>query len=216
MNYFELRKNNVDEYQTYIKPDNIINVLNKNDKILDFGFGKGYLLRALRQDGFSNLSGCEIDEESLANENLFDINLIDLNKDELNDNYDVIILSHVIEHIKKQDVIEFLANLRKRLNRNGKLIISTPNAQSTTGVFWLYADFTHEYIYTVGSLYYVLTASGYTNIRSLEEGASCYSVLLPLYKKFHGFINKITQSFYDHRFENKYSFELVFIADKNE
>jgi 2-polyprenyl-3-methyl-5-hydroxy-6-metoxy-1,4-benzoquinol methylase len=216
MNYFDLRRNSVDEFTTYMPPENVISLLRDDDRILDFGYGAGYLLRTLRKRGFKNLSGCEIDTRCLASKELDGIDLIDLNESVLTEKYDVIIISHVIEHIEKNKVIEFLKSLKKSLNKHGRLIISTPNAQSTTGVFWLYADFTHEYIYTYGSLYYVLSAAGYVNMRMIGPSKNLYSLLLPLFKKCLGLVNRVTNSFYDHRFENIYSFELIMVCNNNE
>jgi 2-polyprenyl-3-methyl-5-hydroxy-6-metoxy-1,4-benzoquinol methylase len=216
MSYFKLRKNDVDEYATYIKPQAVISQLKKGESILDYGFGRGYLLRALREEGFTNLSGCEVDKDCLKNKQLKGINLIDLNQSQIEQRYDVIILSHVLEHIKKGEVVDFLKSLKKLLKKDGKLIVSTPNAQSTTGVYWLYADFTHEYIYTTGSLFYVLTAAGYTKVEFIKKTNSLFSLLLPILRKVIGIMNKISNSFYDHRFENIYSFELLAICYNDE
>ena len=43
-----------------------------------------------------------------------------------------------------------------------------PNAQAITGAYWRYEDFTHEQLFTTGSLYYVLLDNGFDEIKFLD------------------------------------------------
>ena len=61
---------------------------------------------------------------------------------------DVIIMSHVLEHFPKDNIIPTLKKAYNILNPNGKLIVSVPNAQSNTGSYWAYEDFTHSTLFT--------------------------------------------------------------------
>ncbi|MEW6117184.1 MAG: methyltransferase domain-containing protein [Nitrospirota bacterium] len=47
--------------------------------------------------------------------------------DDISEQFDVIILSEVIEHLSFSDGMSMLQRLRELLNSNGKIIISTPN-----------------------------------------------------------------------------------------
>lgn len=51
---------------------------------------------------------------------------------------------------------------------NGIIFISVPNAQSHTGCYWAYEDFTHSYLFTAGSLEYVLRAAGFSNVHIVD------------------------------------------------
>lgn len=54
------------------------------------------------------------------------------------------------------------------MNPNSKLIISEPNAQSNTGSYWAYGDFTHSTIFTSGCLYYVLKKADFRTVKFID------------------------------------------------
>ncbi len=105
-------------------------------KILDIGCGLGYLLSSF-SDKWEKY-GFEISEFALSyiKNNFPEVNLIndiDLENSEPpkhhQENYDVIICYHVIEHIRNPRA--FIKNLTKLLKINGTLIIGTPNMGSS-------------------------------------------------------------------------------------
>lgn len=119
------------------------------------------------------------------------------------DKFDYIIMSHVLEHIPKNEIINLLISIRKLLKYNGHLIVMVPNAQSNTGCYWAYEDFTHNLLFTSGSLYYVLRAAGFSNIDFLDIDCLSDSTgikrylkkwLLALYRFNYHFWNKVTSS----------------------
>lgn len=216
MSYFKNRRNYADEFDNYKPELTIIENLDLNETILDYGFGHGYILRTLSNLGYKKLYGAEIDNEMLSKIKHYGIKTFDLNVEKIPLKFDKIILSHVVEHINKIEVINFLKSLKELLNKNGSLIVTTPNAQSVTGSYWLYADFTHEWIYTTGSIEYVLRAAGFNKITHLKSKRNLFGKILNfLIQKFFGFVNKIGKSFYDTRFPNNFNFEIIVIA-KNE
>jgi hypothetical protein len=44
------------------------------------------------------------------------------------------------------------------------LILMVPNVQSNTSSYWRWEDFTHEWLFTLGSIKYVLKFVGFNHI----------------------------------------------------
>lgn len=173
MDYFEARQVNAETYVNYKLPSYLKN-LPKEAKILDFGCGLGQSLRALKDLGFKNLYGADINApamESLAQAGIKAKLIVGYKEvyDEDFSKFDVIILSHVLEHFPKEDTIPFLQFInQKLLAPNGSLFVLVPNAQSSTGCYWAYEDFTHHTLFTAGSLLYVLKCAGFKTIEFFD------------------------------------------------
>ncbi len=106
-------------------------LLRKDASIVDLGCGKGGLLRLLKEKGFSNLTGADMD----VNQFKFDdikILKINLNKHKIIDGtYDAVIATEVIEHV--ENPTKLFDDCFNILKRGGHLIISTPNNQNWFG-----------------------------------------------------------------------------------
>ena len=219
--YFKIRVGDDFINESYL-PNYIQKQLPKNlkSKILDYGCGLGGMLCRLGEMGYENIYGYDIDSYAIKVCTGKRIKIIDI--DEMSNDYDLIIMSHVLEHIDKNQMISLLENLRSRLSVSGKIIIAVPNAQSNTGSYWRYEDFTHKYIFTSGSLKYVLQQAGYKNIEFLDIDGLDESVLvkrvikylfLSIYKLNKKFWNKITSSYYHQSSLNIYTYEIKVIAN---
>ena len=77
-----------------------------------------------------------------------------------------------------------------------------PNAQAITGVYWRYEDFTHEYLFTSGSLYYLLLENDFDEIEFLDIYATSKLNLLfkiirystiKFYEFFHTIFKKLLE-----------------------
>ena len=136
--------------------------------------------------------------------------------------YDFIVMSHVIEHLPKDRIIVTLQAIRSRLMKSGaSLLVAVPNAQSNTGCYWAYEDFTHSTLFTAGSLQYVLKAAGFESVTFLDpEGlwdtrpATRWlkKLLLGLYKARTTFWNKVTTSSFHKPSPAIFTYELKAIA----
>ncbi len=154
----------------------VISLVPKDAKlILDIGCGAGDNAEILSQLGFV-VDGITLSEEEkqLAGKvarNVFVHNVESGLPPELKDKYDVVILSHVLEHICYPQ--KLLADVHKHLNPGGVLIIALPNLmhfrsrwQLMKGNFeygeygiW---DYTHFRWYTYKSAKRMLEDNGYS------------------------------------------------------
>lgn len=110
----------------------------KTANILDVGCGYGRTLALLKEAGYSPVgvdANPKIVEQNIK-KNLTCCTSEDFFK--LNNNYDVIIFNHVVEHLSPKDLLDFMNNYLSKLSNNGILIISSPiNSKQ------FYIDFDH-------------------------------------------------------------------------
>lgn len=100
-------------------------------KVLDIGSGSGYFLNHMMQNGY-DVTGVEISEK--ARDLCFDKFSIKANVPQdfldkkLGNDYDLISLWHVFEHVYTYE--EYFDLFAKSLNNKGKLILALPNSNS--------------------------------------------------------------------------------------
>ena len=141
----------------------------KNKDILDFGCGWGNFLLNLRSA--KSLSGVELRRECLTKISKFKKKIkIKTNINDHKMKFDVITMFHVLEHIPNQIIT--LKLLKKKLKKNGKIVIEVPHAKD----FLLHFDelkefknFTfwseHLVLHTFASLKIMLKKAGFQNIK---------------------------------------------------
>lgn len=106
------------------------NILNsKCNSVLEIGSGIGLVGAYVRsKDSFIEYMGIELDKEAFEKSQLLKLNTIhgDFKEiEKIETLFDVIMMWEVIEHL--QDLNSFLEFAYKKLNVNGKIILSTPN-----------------------------------------------------------------------------------------
>ena len=148
----------------------------------------------------------------------YEIQRLLLKGDKYDFKFDVIILTHIIEHIQKSKIITTLTFIKNEfLSENGKLLIAVPNAQSNTDCYWAYEDWTHTTLFTSGSIYYVLKAAGFDKIEFLDIDCTLGSskikstvrkFFLMLYASNKKFWNKITHSAFHQQSPQIFSYEI--------
>ena len=137
----------------------------KNKKILDFGCGWGGFLKKIIKA--KSLTGVELRKECIfyIKKNIKKIIVSD-NLNNLNEKYDIITMFHVLEHIPYQ--IETLKELKKKLTKNGKIIIEVPSANDLLLKLKEFKKFTfwseHLILHTENSLRKILKVSGFKKI----------------------------------------------------
>ena len=227
-NYFNLRNVNDLNYLNYRIPKYLSQILpaNKDAKILDIGCGFGSFLSELKRSGYLSIKGIDLSDQAIdfclsQDLEVQKSNIVDFAEQSV-EKFDLIVMSHVLEHIKKDEIIITLKRIRNNLlDEKGKLCVMVPNAQSNTGSYWAYEDFTHTTLFTTGSIHYVLKAAGFNNIKFLDpdgtENSNIISKLfkftfLPLYRMKKNFWNKITSSSFHRQSPEIFTFELKVLA----
>jgi len=151
--------------------DFVSKICKKKDRILEIGSGYGFFLEGMKKNGF-DITGLEISKErrefskKVTKSKVLNINLMYENLDI--GKFDVIVFFHVLEHIS--DSVIFLKNLKKFLNKNGKIIIEVPNYddfQIELNSFYKnwYFQRAHIHYFTPKTLKNTLQKSGFKNIK---------------------------------------------------
>ncbi|QWF70940.1 class I SAM-dependent methyltransferase [Methylomonas paludis] len=226
-NYFSNRNISPESYINYELPAHLEKVIpeNKEALILDFGCGFGQILQCLINKGYHNANGYDIEPDAINYCKDNGLPIIDGTKNELDkltSKFDFIILNHVLEHFPKPEIIPMLVKIRNLLTADGEIYIAVPNAQSNTGAYWAYEDFTHHTLFTGGSLLYVLRQAGFSSIRfidpdCLEQSSShlkrfIRKILLRFYKWNFAFWNSITLSSFHLPSPQIFSYEIKVLA----
>lgn len=142
---------------------------NRNINILEIGCGNGGFLYYLRERSYKNCFGIDISEEQielakkLGVKNVEQVDLREFlrNKKEV---YNVIFARDVLEHFRKDEILDSLELIYSSLLNGGKFIIQSPNAESLFGTRMRYGDFTHEVAFTRTSLSQILRVIGFSKI----------------------------------------------------
>jgi SAM-dependent methyltransferase len=225
--YFGLRGIDMHYYDQYQIPVYLKQALpgDKGAHILDVGCGFGQLLSALQREGYSQAMGIDVNEvavnacraKGLAVEQI----MVQDFATHSPQRFDLITMSHVLEHLPKDQIIEVLTHIRALLKPGGAFIMMVPNAQSNTAAYWMYEDFTHNTLFTAGSVRYVLLAAGFSAITFLDP--KCVAGLrgwararklffTRLYEINLNFWNRVTSSSYHVPSPRIYSFEIKALA----
>jgi cyclopropane fatty-acyl-phospholipid synthase-like methyltransferase len=150
---------------------------NKSARILDIGCGSGLLLQSLKQLGYENLHGVELDagQAELARKRGLAVDATDDTAAWLNAKpncFDAALATDVLEHIPVSAQIPFVTAIQKSLAPGATFICTVPNANSALAARWRYIDWTHTCSFTEISLDFLLHHGGLqtTSILPVEMG----------------------------------------------
>lgn len=174
--------------------------LTTDSSILDIGCARGGLLKKLHQNGYRNITGMDFSEKNLHYiESEMKIETIQggvLTKS--NKKYDMIILSHVLEHILElQDAMQHLKSI---VNDGGYIYIEVPDGERYSEIFHKnYFDFEHINHFDRISLSNLFNSHGFDTIDVGKEeiigGDSVqYPTLYTLFKKSGNSKDKLHKS----------------------
>lgn len=146
---------------------------NKMASILDIGFGGGWFLAACLKLGYRNLNGADfqgtakgyIQGWSPDSIHLYDIetNIGDFLSSKPAE-YDVIHMSHVIEHVPKYSLLWVVDALYRSLKPGGMALLRAPNMEGPAANSCYYVTLGHEYGFAGSNLKSLLHICGFDNI----------------------------------------------------
>ncbi|MCB9261512.1 MAG: class I SAM-dependent methyltransferase [Flavobacteriales bacterium] len=147
---------------------------NKSIAILDIGCGFGSLIKALNELGYNQTTGIDLSPEQVKMAEHFGVKNIqqadahDFLQNE-NAKFDVIFAVDLIEHLSKDELVDFLQRLKSGLKPGGKIILRTPNMDAPLAGVFAFADFTHEVFLNKASAMQLLHSVGFTKV-AVSEG----------------------------------------------
>ena len=142
----------------------------KDAAICDMGCGHGGLLYALKKLGYTNMVGVDLcpEQVALARQVWPDVvqgDAIDFLQNHPN-SFDLITAFDFLEHFRKEEIFPVLDAFYVALRPGGRLILSTPNAESPLPTD-CWGDFTHEVCFTSRSMKQILQVVGFEDVRIL-------------------------------------------------
>lgn len=142
--------------------------------LLDIGCGMGGFLLAAKRIGFEALGVEPSVAHSKAAVERFGLDVVNgfFKSGDFDRKFDVVVLSHVIEHI--YDPCEFIQDVLRVMRVNGKLIIVTPNCDSISArvcmKFWsMYKPIDHVTLFTKRSMAEIVPSGSSLQILRTSE-----------------------------------------------
>ncbi len=146
----------------------------KKASILEPACGNGAFLYYLKSRGYENIRGVDISPEQVQ---LSRQVIPDVIEDDIIHHlttseaaYDLIVALDIIEHLFKDEALQFIDCCTRALQPGGRLILQTTNADSPLASSTFCSDFTHETLFSPAGLERLLHVHGYTDIRARETG----------------------------------------------
>ncbi|HSL90627.1 MAG TPA: class I SAM-dependent methyltransferase [Ignavibacteriaceae bacterium] len=159
----------------------------KDCKIIEVGCGNGYVMQFFREEGFTNIYGIDISEEQITEavgkglnaevKNIFEF--FKTNKEK----FDIVLTLDFVEHFSKDELPALFSGLNDLLNKDGSLIIHTPNGEGFFPGRIIYGDLTHLTIFNPTSLLQILLTTGFRKVRFYE--------VMPIAKNIKGAVRLV-------------------------
>lgn len=196
----------------------------KNLSILEIGFGNGSYINWCTGKNY-NISGYEVNDVFYKNaiqkyKNIFFGKKNQIHKT-IKNKFDLIILFDVIEHIKKDELVDFLIDIRNSLKSKGNVFLRFPNGSSLAGLEYFNADLTHYSFLNSGSLKMLCDLVGFKVIEcdNMKRIKKFNSLKGKIFGRLNYFIRDIIEFFYGYLYHNEripLDPNLVAVLEKNE
>jgi SAM-dependent methyltransferase len=152
-------------YLQWLPPD-------RKSPVIDIGCGAGHYLYFLQKERFTQIEGVDLSPEMVdqcQRQGLGDVTVSHwrVHLSDHANTYGAIVANDFLEHLTKEEIVEFLDAAMRALRPKGRLIFKVPNAYTIFGSRDRYIDFTHEISFTPQSAVQVLTAVGFDPVRIL-------------------------------------------------
>ncbi len=109
--------------------EKILSPLSRDLSILEVGCGRGTKTDFLRSIGFTDILGVEKNEHQVRecrDRGLNVVSLSDFDSNHGDERFDLLILSHIVEHFDSGSVVDFIDGYLKFLRPGGLLLVATP------------------------------------------------------------------------------------------
>lgn len=143
--------------------------LNKKTKTLVISCGPGYFVNLLKQEGYTDVLGIDSYPEKVGFAEKRGLpckvaHAFDFLR-QSSEQYDLIVAEQELNHLTKEEILEFLKLCREKLNPQGMLIMHSLNgANPVTGSESLAQNFDHYNTFTEYSMKQMLLYAGYGDI----------------------------------------------------
>jgi cyclopropane fatty-acyl-phospholipid synthase-like methyltransferase len=148
---------------------------NRDAAIIDIGCGHGALLHFAREAGYRTVEGVDISAEQVAAAARLGIggvsygDLFETLRSLATGSRDLVVTFDVIEHFRKEELVEFADEIFRVLRDRGTWIIHAPNGGSPLFGRIFHGDFTHEQAFTRSSLEQLAFAVGFKELVCRED-----------------------------------------------
>jgi len=130
----------------------------KNVSVLEIGPGMGEFISYCNEHGVVSVDIVDLEKEALQEiKKIYQVRNMWLSGDVSSiegqlSNYDIIMMTQVLEHIPPNNHITYLRSLYRLLKKGGFIIITVPNIGNPLAIFERYYDYTHKTAFTENSL----------------------------------------------------------------
>lgn len=148
-------------------------------RICDLGCGAGTLLHMLEKRGYHELEGVDRSPFQVEHRVSGCVQLGDaLNhvSSKVDACLDVVISYDVIEHLNRDELLQWASEVHRVLVPGGRWIIHTPNASGLFGNRVRYADLTHDSAFTIESIRQVREMAGFATVTVHEDKPTVHGV----------------------------------------
>lgn len=163
--------------------------------MLDIGCGSGQFLYYLRERGYRDAIGLDLDAAQVEVAQGLGLDatcatVADfLEHDDRS--YGLITMLDIIEHFTRDELFPLLDSVASRLAPGGRLIASVPNAESPHAARAIYADITHELAFTPTSLAEMFFCHGLKVVRFRDPWPAPTSPVRKGYRALSLFMRKL-------------------------
>jgi cyclopropane fatty-acyl-phospholipid synthase-like methyltransferase len=107
----------------------ILQGVDRDSKVLEIGCGFGQKMELLQSLGFKDILGVEKNEKIVEQVSKHDKRILSIREFDAEmkgERFDLLVLSHIIEHFQWEDLMDFLDHYLEFLNKGGFLLVISP------------------------------------------------------------------------------------------
>lgn len=148
----------------------------KRVRILDLGCGYGFFLHACKKLGYQNVVGVEVigacvefARKTFGISTIANGQMQDFLTQQGDESFGIITAFDVMEHIKKDQLVDLLKLIYQKLHNGGRFIMQSPNGGSAGGLYIFHSDITHEMPFTDILAKELLLMAGFSSVEVFGE-----------------------------------------------